>query len=424
MLQTMAGAACATFLITALLTPALTPVARRSGLLDRPGGRRKHDEPVPAIGGVAIFLGLILATTWFVEPSPQLIGLGMAALIIVGAGVADDMFRLSWPVRLAAQCLAALAMVDLGGVRIDHLDEVFGPVGESLGMLATPLAVLATVGIINAVNMADGVDGLAGLLILAACAMLGAAAAYAGNANLTLALALLGGAVGGFLIYNMRTPWNPRARVFLGNAGSELLGLLFACASFRLTQNAAHPVGVQLAPFLLAPALIDCLTLMVRRLRAGVSPFRGDRNHLHHLLLDAGLSPSRVAMALSGVSLAIGCAAAVALKAHAPALAFTLAFAALWAAYFAATGDRGRFVRWANAAGLRAGLIAAPAPLEAWQIAIRAAGGHYRRKSDHPLHQDHDAWGGDAPGVAPADAPPAIPHAATKVGAQAEAPLS
>ena len=392
MLQTMAGAACATFLITALLLPVLIPIARRTGLVDRPGGRRKHDKPVPAVGGVAIFLALMLATTWFVQPSSKLLGLGVAVLIIVAAGVADDIFRLKWPVRLAAQCLAALAMINLGGVRIENLGEVFGPPGESLGLLATPLTVLATVGIINAVNMADGVDGLAGLLILAACAMLGAAAAYAGNVGLMLALALIGGAVGGFLVYNMRSPWTPRARVFLGNAGSELLGLLFACASFRLTQNAAHPVGVQLAPFLLAPVLIDCLTLMVRRLRAGVSPFHGDRNHLHHLLLDAGLSASRVAMVLAGASLAIGCAAAVALKAHAPPMAFTLAFAALWAAYFLATGDRDRFVRRINALGLKAGLIAPPAPLEAWQIAIRAAGGRYRRKSDHPLHQDDDPW--------------------------------
>lgn len=414
MLQTTAGAACATFLIAALLTPALIPIARRSGLLDRPGGRRKHDAPVPAIGGVAIFLSLALATSWFVEPSPQLLGIGVAVVIIVGAGVADDIFRLRWPVRLAAQSLAALAMINLGGVRIENLGAVFGPPGESLGMLATPLGVLATVGIINAVNMADGVDGLAGLLVLSACAMLGAAAVYAGNGGLTLALALIGGAVGGFLVYNMRTPWNPRARVFLGNAGSELLGLLFACASFRLTQNAAHPVGVQLAPFLLAPVLIDCLTLMVRRLRAGVSPFHGDRNHLHHLLLDAGLSPSRVAMVLAGVSLVIGCAAAAALKAHAPAFAFTLAFAALWAGYFLATQDRARFVGWAHAAGLRTGLIRPPAPLEAWQIAIRAAGGRYRRKSDHPLLRDDDAWGEDeacAPRVG-VETPPAARGAA------------
>jgi UDP-GlcNAc:undecaprenyl-phosphate GlcNAc-1-phosphate transferase len=392
MLLTAAGAACATFLITALLLPVLIPIARRTGLVDRPGGRRKHDRPVPAIGGVAIFLALTLATVWFVEPSPELLGIGVAVLIIVGAGVADDVFRLKWPVRLAAQCLAALAMINLGGVRIENLGEVFGPVGGSLGMLATPLAVVATVGIINAVNMVDGVDGLAGLTMLAACAMLGAAAAYAGNGGLTLALALIGGAVGGFLVFNMRSPWTPRAHVFLGNAGSELLGLLFAGASFRLTQNAAHPVGVQLAPFLLAPVLIDCLTLMVRRVRAGASPFHGDRNHLHHLLLDAGLSPSRVAMVLSGASLTIGCAAAAALKAHAPPVAFTLTFAMLWAGYVLATGDRERFVGWARAAGLRTGLIPPPAPLEAWQIAVRAAGGHYRRKSDHPLNADDDLW--------------------------------
>jgi UDP-GlcNAc:undecaprenyl-phosphate GlcNAc-1-phosphate transferase len=388
MLQATAGAACTSFLITAALLPLLIPVARRSGLLDRPGGRRKHDAPVPAIGGVAIFLALAAATVWNLDPAPQLFGLAVAALIIVSAGVADDLFRLRWPVRLGAQGLAALAMVHLGGVRIETVGEVLGPLGAPAEALAIPLTVLATVGIINAVNMVDGVDGLCGLVVLAACVMLGAAAAYAGNQTLVVALALMGGAVGGFLLYNMRSPWTPRARVFLGNAGSELLGLLVACACFRLTQNPAHPVGVHVAPFFLAPVLIDCLALMARRLREGRSPFHGDRNHLHHLLLDAGFSPSRTALTIAALSLALGALAAAGLKAHVPAPVFTLAFVALLAAHYAATGDRARYVGWMRELGLKAGLVPAPKPLEAWQIAIRAAGGPYRRKSDHPLYAD------------------------------------
>jgi UDP-GlcNAc:undecaprenyl-phosphate GlcNAc-1-phosphate transferase len=391
MWQATAGAACASFLITAALLPVLIPVARRSGLLDRPGGRRKHDAPVPAIGGVAIFIGLAAATIWTLDPAPQLFGLGIAALIIAGAGVADDLFRLRWPLRLAAQGLAALVMIYLGGVRIENVGEVLGPFGEPAVGLAIPLTVLATVGIINAVNMIDGVDGLCGLVIFAACLMLGAAAAYAGNETLTLALAMLGGALGGFLLFNMRSPWTPRAKVFLGNAGSELLGLLIACACFRLTQNPAHPVGVHVAPFFLAPALIDCLSVMARRLRAGRSTFHGDRDHLHHLLLDAGFSPSRVAMTIAALSLALGAVAAAALKAHVPAPAFTLAFLALWAAHYAATGDRARFVGWMRELGHWTGLAPASKPLEAWQIAIRAAGGPYRRKTDHPLQADL-AW--------------------------------
>jgi len=390
MLWATAGAACATFLITAALLPGLIPLARRSGLLDRPGGRRKHDKPVPAIGGLAIFLGLAVTTGWFQPPTLQTLGIAAAVVVIVVAGVADDLFRLRWPYRLSAQVLAALLMIYLGGVRIENLGAVFG-MSASLGALSVPLTVVATVGIINAVNMADGVDGLAGLLVLATTAMLWAAAIYSGNGGLAVALGLIAGAICGFLVYNMRTPWNPRAQVFLGNAGSELLGLLVACASFRLTQNPDHPVGVHVAPFLLAPVLIDCLTLMIRRVRAGVSPFQGDRNHLHHMMLDAGFSPSRVALVIAGVSLAIGSIAGLAVKAHVPAPAFTLAFAALCLAHFLATSDRDRFVRQIAGMGLFTGLVPAPRQLEAWQIAARAAGAHYRRAEDHPLLLDEPA---------------------------------
>lgn len=410
MLLATVGAASATFLITAALLPALIPLARRSGLLDRPGGRRKHDAPVPAIGGLAIFLGLAVTTAWFLAPTPQMLGLAAAVVVIVGAGVADDLFRLRWPYRLSAQILAALLMIYVGGVRIENLGSLLGMSTHPLGALSVPLTVVATVGIINAVNMADGVDGLAGLLVLVSTAMLTAASLYAGNGGLALALGLIAGAVCGFLVYNLRTPWNPRARVFLGNAGSELLGLLLACASFRLTQNPHHPVGIHVAPFLLAPVLIDCLALMIRRVRAGASPFQGDRNHLHHMLLDAGFPPSRVALTLAGLSLAIGVAAALALKAHMPAPAFTLAFAGLCVGHFLATSDRDRFVRQIHGMGLFVGLVPAPKPLEAWQIAARAAGAHYRRADDHPLLVDEPATASaqaEQGGVAAALAPQA-----------------
>jgi hypothetical protein len=147
-------------------------------------------------------------------------------------------------------------------------------------------------------------------------------------------------------------------------------------------------VGVHIAPFLLAPVLIDCLTLMVRRMRAGVSPFQGDRNHLHHLLLDAGFPAGRVSLTIAGVSLAIGLTAALAVKADVPAWVFTLVFVGMWAGHFLATSDRDRFVGWMAGFGRRAGLVPAPRPLEAWQIAARAAGAHYRRVSDHPLIAD------------------------------------
>lgn len=339
-----------TLLGTAMLVPALQPAARRFGLVDRPGGRRIHDAATPAIGGLSILLAVAPVGLMMLPLTPGVIGVGLAAVVILVAGVADDVARIRWQYRLCAQVVAALIVVYVGGIRVENIGEVFGLHLRPLGPLSTPLTILATVGIINAVNMADGVDGLAGSVSLVSAFLLGAAAMYAGNVRLAEGLWILSGGLCGFLLFNLRTPWNPRARIFLGNAGSEFLGLVLACATFRLTQNGHHPVGVQVAPFLLAPFVIDCLTLMVRRVRMGVSPFVGDRNHLHHLLLDAGATATGVVLIISGATLLIGCSALVALKLHVPAIYFTLTFVGLWVAYFLATGRRERTVKWLSRA--------------------------------------------------------------------------
>jgi UDP-GlcNAc:undecaprenyl-phosphate GlcNAc-1-phosphate transferase len=326
-------------IVLALVIP-LRQLAWQVGLIDRPGERRQHGEATPAIGGWAILLALATAYIVLVRPGPGMMGIGLAALILVIVGSIDDVHRLSWPWMLGSQVLAAIVMIQLGGIRVLHLGGVLGVSDLRLGPWSDALTVVATVGIINAVNMIDGVDGLAGSVGLVATAMLAAVSAYAGNAMLARDLVFVSAALAGFLIFNLRTPWHDRARIFLGNAGAQLLGLIIAIAAFRLTQNGHHPVGPQLAPFLVAPALLDCLTLIFRRLRAGVSPLKGDRNHFHHLMLEAGYSTTSVVVILAGATLVIGAAALLAMKAHAPPPAFTITFLALWGAYFMITRRR------------------------------------------------------------------------------------
>ncbi len=337
MLQTAVVGALATFAVTLLLTPAMAPLARRWGLVDRPEGRRWHAAATPAVGGLAILVAASAIGLIFFPMTRVIEGFGLAAVVIVAAGVADDLFRIRWQYRLGAQVLAALIMIAVAGIRVDNIGAVFGWPIYHLGAASIPLTVLATVGIVNAVNMADGIDGLAGAMSLVAIAMLTAAATYAGNVELARNLALLAGALAAFLFFNLRTPWRRSAAIFLGNSGAELLGLVIAGACFRLTQNPHHPVGAQLAPFLIAPALIDCLVLMVRRAKSGHSPFEGDREHLHHLLLEAGLGPSQIVAVITGATLLIGGAAALALRLHMPAPLFTVAFVVMLVGYFVAT---------------------------------------------------------------------------------------
>jgi UDP-GlcNAc:undecaprenyl-phosphate GlcNAc-1-phosphate transferase len=325
--------AAAPFLATVLLVFLLRPAAGALGLVDHPGARKTHAKPTALVGGAAITLAA-LATAAFVLPlTRDVVALGAASFLMLVVGTIDDRFDINWRIRITAQATAALVLFTWGGVRVESIGGALGFPGHTLGVLSLPFTVLATVGITNAINWADGVDGLAGSLCLAAFAMLIAAAIYAGNAPLADDLLLMAGCVMGFLAFNLRTPWRPHATVFLGD-GAEILGLWIAWASFRLTQTPGHPVTPVLAPFLIAPPVIDCLVLIVRRLRARRSPFFADRNHLHHHLLDAGRTSTQVVVILTGASLAIGFGAAWARRFHVPEPLFPAVYLAAAAGYY------------------------------------------------------------------------------------------
>ena len=285
------------FWIAVAMILALDPVARRLGLLDQPSGRKVHDRAVPVTGGVAMTVG-------FVVPALMLDGsagvewsliLGLSGFVALGA--IDDLLDINAWTKLAGQFAAALIMVLLA----DHLT---GP-GELLGLdnLATPPLNVAgsaffIVGLANAFNMIDGLDGLAGGVAAMALVWLAAIAALMGMSGVLAQVLLLLAAVMGFLAFNVRHPWRASAAVFMGDAGSLLLGAAIAALTLEL---AASPIAARPGPALLwlvAVPGFDMALLIVRRLAAGHSPFRADRQHVHHILLQAGLSPSGATLVL------------------------------------------------------------------------------------------------------------------------------
>lgn len=333
-------------LLTGLLLWVLQPVAHRHGLLDRPKGRKDHAYPTPIVGGLAIAVAVFATLFALNEYSEMLGAFAAASTLLIVVGHLDDTYDLRWWWRMMSHVAAALIMVYWGGVRVDYVGPIFTDTPLVLGAWAVPFTVVATVGLINAVNMCDGADGLAGSLCLAALVMLAAAALYAGNQPLVMSLLPIIAAVAVFLAFNMRFPWQRRAKVFLGNAGSAFLGLTIAWAAFRLTQNTAHPVSSALAPWLLAPPVIDCLVLIVRRLKLGRSPFSADRDHIHHLLLDAGFNPTQVALGLATVSLLLGAVAALVLQTDVGnETHLVVGFGLLTVAYYRLTSQRPRAVR-------------------------------------------------------------------------------
>ena len=302
------------FLLAIVLILMLKQFSMPLGLIDRPDSRKLHHGSVPVIGGIAMFLAFLLTaclvdglleTYW-----PLLTGLA----ILVGLGVIDDRHNLRAPLRLAVQIAAAIVIVAPGSHLITDLGDVvgFGAVahqgGEGtleLGIFAMPFTLIFIVGLINALNMIDGLDGLAGGVAASAFFWLAVAGYLSNSGSIALPLLLLC-VTAGFLMFNLRHPWQARARVFMGDAGSTMLGASIAFLTIDAATGPTRLVPLPAWLWLCALPAIDTLSLIVRRLMIGQSPMASDRRHLHHLLLEAGLSVRAATTTILMVSFLLG----------------------------------------------------------------------------------------------------------------------
>ena len=293
------------FLLSAGLIALLMKPALRVGWADRPSTRKHHHGPVPLVGGVAMCAAFSVSV--FLQPEkpqgyPELL---MGAILLTAVGLYDDVRFVRPAARFLFQIGAALWMVYGGGVVLDELGDLFGLGPVYLGSIAVLFTVFGVVGAVNALNMSDGLDGLAGGLALIAVAWLIvlnglAPSPHAGDLNALLGLAM---AIAGFLVFNLRHRWRTRASVFMGDAGSTLLGFALAWFMVRLSQGEGAVMAPMTAVWILALPLLDTVTVMTRRIRAGRNPCAADRQHLHHLLLGCGWSDGRVtAILLAGAA--------------------------------------------------------------------------------------------------------------------------
>ncbi|MFT4211324.1 MAG: MraY family glycosyltransferase [Microbacterium sp.] len=312
------------YLVTALLTALVTfglswvvwKLALRYKIHPPIRERDVHTTPTPRLGGIAMFLGVAVAFAFssgnsgfaliWSDPGPMLAVLG-ATLLIVLVGVADDLWDLDWMIKLGAQLVAAGLIVWFGQLQISSLPIGGMTVGSS--WMSFALTVIAIVLVMNAVNFIDGLDGLvAGVCLIANGIFfvysyllvrdIGASTYF--NLASFIAIALVGACVG-FLPFN----WHP-AKMFMGDAGALMLGLLMATSAVAITGQ-IQPAMLDPALFgrsqllgafipILLPIAVVMLPLLdfglavVRRLRAGKSPFAPDRKHLHHRMLDMGHS--------------------------------------------------------------------------------------------------------------------------------------
>ncbi len=290
------------------------PLAQQLGVVDRPGGHKLHEESTPFVGGFGVYLALIGSLLILVAASGRDVALPMlhwpalvlGATVMFATGLIDDIRHLGFRIRFLIQAAVALVMALMGGVVVSDLGHIDFGDKVSLGFLAIPFTIFATIGVINSLNMIDGIDGLSGsvslvsLFLIALVALVGGAYGYG-----LLAIALLGG-VAGFLHYNLRYRSRRRARVFLGDNGSMLLGFLFAWMLTALSQEPIRLMGPVTAVWLFAIPIMDTLGVMLRRIWLGKSPFRPDRHHLHHLFIRAGFRVQNVVYAVALIHLGMG----------------------------------------------------------------------------------------------------------------------
>lgn len=283
------------FVLAMIVTMAWLPLLVRLGtrwlIVDQPGERKVHSIPIPRVGGVAMALGVFIAVVLTVNLQMQDRWFLAAAAVLVIFGVLDDRYDLDYRIKLLGQLLAVGMVVIAGDVQIHTItldDRVMLPAWISL-----PLTVLFLVGVTNAINLADGLDGLAGgttFLCLCAVALLSSVGDQGAGTALGLAFA---GAVLGFLRFNTYP-----ASVFMGDAGSQLLGFTIGVLSVRATQGATSQVSAAIPVLLLALPILDTLSVMVQRVSEGRSPFSPDKNHIHHKLLALGFGHHEAVMVI------------------------------------------------------------------------------------------------------------------------------
>lgn len=307
-------------------------LAREWYLVDIPDARKIHDGNVPLCGGIAVFLAFFAAsflTPVLSGPADAIAFLPGLFLILV-TGVLDDRFNLPVAPRLAMQVVAAFLMIEIAGLNQIHLGLAVGTEqsislsaseisGEVLvGAFFLIIALAFVVGLVNAVNMSDGVDGLAGSASAAAFFWLAAICFWVDENRIGLQTLALAAACSGFLVFNMRHRWRAKASLFLGDGGSTFLGATLA-GIILILANAHATAAFPIMLWVVVVPVMDTLSLIVRRVAARKSPFSPDRQHLHHLLIEAGLTSGQTAVAVMALNFLAGAIAYIAICLEIPA---------------------------------------------------------------------------------------------------------
>lgn len=292
--------------ISVLVTPLVIKFAVKIGAMDVPrDDRRVHTEPVPLLGGLAIYFAFVVTILAFTELDRQMMGFLFGGTFIMICGLVDDLRPLKPKVKLLLQTIGACIVVFFG-IKIKFVTNPFDSINgmSDIGWLSIPATIFWIVGITNAFNLIDGLDGLAAGIASISCITLFIVSYINGRTMAVMLTATLAGCTLGFLPYN----FNP-AKVFMGDTGAQFLGFILAVISIHGAIKSAAAIVIMVPILTLGLPIYDTLTSMVRRMINKKPVMQGDRGHLHHRLLDMGLTQKQAVLIMYIISALLGVSA-------------------------------------------------------------------------------------------------------------------
>ncbi|MGC7870783.1 glycosyltransferase family 4 protein [Desulfosporosinus sp. SYSU MS00001] len=298
--------------IAVVCTPLTMKLAQKWGAIAYPGGRHVHKKPIPRLGGLALYAGFWLAAALTQKWDLSFWGLFLGSTLITLVGVCDDIWEIRPIVKLFWQIVSAALLFgfnfSLDFIKLPLIGRPIYFTGLWLGIIGFALMIFWIVGLVNTVNISDGLDGLAaGICFMAALLLFWSAnQIISPAAHLTLALA---GSLLGFLLFNF-----PPAKVFMGDSGSMFIGYIIGGLSIYGLLKTATILGVVFPLLVMGMPVTDLTFAIIRRKLRGQSVATADRGHLHHRLLDAGLTQRQAVLSMYGISACFGISAVLGAK--------------------------------------------------------------------------------------------------------------
>jgi UDP-GlcNAc:undecaprenyl-phosphate GlcNAc-1-phosphate transferase len=292
------------FLTSVLLTPVVKKFALIVGATDQPNHRKVHQQLMPRLGGLAIYISFILGVFVYKPLNPYSTAIFVGSLFIVITGIFDDLFGISPKLKLIGQLLAAITVVFIGGIQVTFINLPFGGQLE-LGFLSIPLTLLWIIGITNAINLIDGLDGLAaGVCSIALITITWMAYTMGDVYVLSIGLMILGSTLG-FLLFNFHP-----AKIFMGDTGALFLGYMISVLSLLGFKNVTF-ISFIIPVIILGVPISDTFFAIIRRVINKRPLSAPDKSHLHHCLLQAGFTHRQTVLIIYAMSAFFGVVAVV-----------------------------------------------------------------------------------------------------------------